>query len=145
MTATTDMETETKAPPRKPRDAEIDVYGLTHIGLVRKTNQDHFLIGSLRKKLDVVASSLPQEDITQDDQRVAFRAMVADGVGGGYKGEEASRIALEEVTQYITESARCYFAADAVEEDFVASLKHAAALCHQRVMDHAADDPDASG
>jgi protein phosphatase len=145
MTRTIAAETETETAPRKPRDEEIDVYGLTHTGLVRKTNQDHFLIGSLRKKLDVMLASLPQEDLPHDDERVAFLAMVADGVGGGYKGEEASRIALEEVTQYITESARCYFAADAVEEDFIASLKEAAALCHKRVMDRAEGDPDASG
>jgi protein phosphatase len=145
MMTTSESGADTKTATRKPRDEEIDVYGLTHTGLVRKTNQDHFLIGTLRKKLDVVLASLPQEDIPRDDERVAFLAMVADGVGGGYKGEEASRIALEEVTQYITESARCYFASDAVEEDFIASLKQAAAVCHKRVMDRAAGDPDASG
>jgi Serine/threonine protein phosphatase len=145
MTRTSEQEANIATRSRKPRDDELDVYGLTHTGLVRKTNQDHFLIGSLRKKLDVQLASLPAEDLPHDDQRVAFLAMVADGVGGGYKGEEASRIALEEVTQYITESARCYFAGDAVEEDFIASLKHAAALCHQRVVDRAAGDPDASG
>ena len=40
------------APPissqRKPRDDEIDVYGLTHPGRVRNENQDHFLICSLQ-------------------------------------------------------------------------------------------------
>ena len=30
---------------RKPRDDEIDAYGLTHLGHVRKENQDHFLLG----------------------------------------------------------------------------------------------------
>ena len=34
---------------RRPRDEEIDVYGLTHPGKVRTENQDHFLISSLRK------------------------------------------------------------------------------------------------
>ena len=31
---------------RKPRDDEIDVYGVTHPGKVRTENQDHFLICS---------------------------------------------------------------------------------------------------
>jgi serine/threonine protein phosphatase PrpC len=39
--------TQTSAPhnsvERKPRDEEIDVYGLTHPGKVRAENQDHFL------------------------------------------------------------------------------------------------------
>ena len=29
---------------RTPTQADIDVYGLTHPGKVRKNNQDHFLI-----------------------------------------------------------------------------------------------------
>ena len=30
---------------RKPRDDEIDVWGVTHPGKVRATNEDHFLLG----------------------------------------------------------------------------------------------------
>jgi serine/threonine protein phosphatase PrpC len=47
--------TETRPSPYRKRrmllDEQIDVYGLTHAGLVRKTNQDHFLISSLRKQM----------------------------------------------------------------------------------------------
>ncbi len=32
--------------PRKPRDTELDVFGVTHIGKVRTQNQDHFLIAA---------------------------------------------------------------------------------------------------
>ena len=38
---------------RKPTDDQIDVYGLTHPGKVRKDNQDHFLISSLLKRMEV--------------------------------------------------------------------------------------------
>ena len=44
---------------RKPLDEEIDVWGLTHPGKLRKTNEDHFLLGSLHKRLDIRATSLP--------------------------------------------------------------------------------------
>ena len=37
---------------RKPRDDEIDVHGLTHIGKVRKQNQDHFLLASIHKRVN---------------------------------------------------------------------------------------------
>ena len=47
------------APQRKPRDEELDVWGLTHAGLVRPVNEDHFLLGSLHKHLEVKATSLP--------------------------------------------------------------------------------------
>ena len=38
---------------RKPRDDEVDFVGVTHTGKVRATNQDHFLICSLRKGVEV--------------------------------------------------------------------------------------------
>ena len=47
---------------RKPLDEEIDVYGLTHPGKVRKVNQDHFLISSLQKRMQVHYTSLPDID-----------------------------------------------------------------------------------
>ena len=38
-------------PARKPRNDELDFHGLTHQGRVRGDNQDHFLIGSLQRRL----------------------------------------------------------------------------------------------
>ncbi len=135
----------TETEPRKPRDDEIDVYGLTHPGKIRKTNQDHFLVGSLKKRLEITMGSLPEVNLPGGEERVAFLAMVADGVGGGQKGEEASRLALEGVTHYITESAKCFYMSDANETDFVGSLKEAAAKCHKEIVERAAADPDSAG
>src|SRR5437667_9363470 len=88
---------------RRPRDDEIDVYGLTHPGKVRTENQDHFLICSLRKQMMVHQTSLPQADhLMADSERLALLMMVADGVGGGAKGEAASRTALEAVSRYVS-------------------------------------------
>jgi protein phosphatase len=56
-----DMTTAT-LPSRKPRDDEIDVFGLTHPRKVRRDNQDHFLICSLRKQVVVRHTSLPDHD-----------------------------------------------------------------------------------
>lgn len=46
-------------PSRQPLDDEIDVFGLTHVGKIRKVNQDHFMICSLRKHMRVHLTSLP--------------------------------------------------------------------------------------
>ena len=75
----------TAPPDRKPRDDEIDIYGLTHPGRVRKDNQDHFLVCALHKSATVQHSSLPLEHLTPGSQRVALLMMVADGVGGGHR------------------------------------------------------------
>jgi serine/threonine protein phosphatase PrpC len=70
--------------------------------------------------------------------------MVADGVGGGQKGEAASRLALEEVAQYISESASCYFRDD-VEGDFVHALEAAAKRIHKELRDRGSADPATAG
>jgi len=121
---------------RKPRDDEIDVYGVSHPGKVRKENQDQFLICSLRKQVDVRLTSLPDTGrLMADPERLAFVAMVADGVGGGAKGGEASRIALEAVTQYVSQSMQCYYAADRTDDAaFIDALQEAALQCHQELL-----------
>jgi len=131
---------------RKPLDDEIDVWGLTHPGKVRKSNEDHFLLGSLHKQLDIKSTSLPAaEQFRACNERIGFLAMVADGVGGQLAGEEASRIALEAVTQYLAHSTSCYYQADPHDESFVDLLQTAAVRTHEKVLERARADPDLSG
>ncbi|HEY1951866.1 MAG TPA: protein phosphatase 2C domain-containing protein, partial [Gemmatimonadaceae bacterium] len=131
---------------RRPRDDELDAYGITHRGLVRPENQDHFLVGSLRGRLNVRISSLPAgEHLPIEEERVASFMMVADGVGGGQRGEQASRLAVEEVAQYISGSASCYFRSDDDEGDFVHALDRAARRIHDSLRERGAEDPDTAG
>jgi serine/threonine protein phosphatase PrpC len=142
------MIAERSSPPtsRRPHDDELDVYGLTHPGKIRPENQDHFLVGSLRGRLNVRLSSLPStQKLPIEEERVASFMMVADGVGGGRKGEEASRTALEQVAQFITEGAGCYFRAGENERDFVQALELAAKAWHNAVRERAASDPSTVG
>ncbi len=124
----------TVAETRKPRDDEIDVWGLTHAGKVRKTNNDHFLLGAVHKRLDVRLTSLPDVQQSLGEERLAFVAMVADGVGGTEKGGEASRLALQVVTEYVASSMRAYYGGDAGEEKFIEALQDAATRCHAEVL-----------
>ncbi len=138
------------APPvveRKPRDDEIDVYGLTHVGRTRETNQDHFLICALRKQVAVLGTSLPDGAAALTAaERFGFLAMVADGVGGGSHGEEASRIAVERITDYVAHSMRCYYQADNADEDaFGKALVDAAAQCHASIVLDSESDGERRG
>ncbi len=143
----TDTTTVVGSLSRKPLDEELDVFGLTHPGKVRKANQDHFLICSLRKHMQIHYTSLPNVDeLPLESERLAYLAMVADGVGGGLKGEEASRVAVEVVAQYVAHSMRCYYTADASDEQaFFDTLQEAAMECHASVLQRAEQDPGRRG
>jgi serine/threonine protein phosphatase PrpC len=136
------------APPtRKPTDDELDVHGLTHPGKVRTTNQDHFLICSLRKQMLVHLTSLSGLDrMPVLAERLALLGVVADGVGGGAAGETASRVAVEAVTRYIAQSVQCYYASHGESDElFLASLQDAAAQCHEDLLELGRDQPDLEG
>ena len=136
----------TPSMPRKLLDEEIDVFGLTHPGLVRGANQDHFLICSLHRRIEVHHTSLPAASITRDqNDRLAFLAMVADGVGGGAGGEEASRMTLEGITEYVTSGMRCYYSMSHGHEDFEKRLEEAALACHAELNRRADAEPDHRG
>jgi len=107
---------------RKPNDREIDIFGLTHVGLVRSENQDHFLISTLRREVFVHQSSLPQSAVRSSNERMALLAVVADGVGSSIMGGEASRQAVEGILHYISACSQCFYRVDPTD---LASL-HAA-------------------
>jgi serine/threonine protein phosphatase PrpC len=130
---------------RRPRDDEIDIFGVTDRGKVRAENQDHFIIGSLRKRINVRQSSLSLDQIPLEEERVASFMMVADGVGGGLKGEQASRMALEVTTKYLAEGARCYYRFDEEGVDLVQALQEGALRCSEAIQERAAHDESAAG
>jgi len=130
------MRTDTQALPntRKPRDDEIDVHGLTHVGRVRAENQDHFLLATIHKRINVIATNLGmQTHLPAGDQRVAFLAMVADGVGGAEGGAEASAMALESAMQYVNDSMSCLYDRDVAESTFTDMLQRCALRSHEAI------------
>jgi len=134
------MRTETQALPntRKPRDDEIDVHGLTHVGRVRAENQDHFLLATVHKRVNVIATNLGTEaQLPAREQRVAFIAVVADGVGGAHGGAEASATALESVMQYVNDSMSCLFDRNVAESTFTDLLQRCALQSHEAIRERA--------
>ncbi len=127
--------TDTPTPQRKPRDDEIDRYGLSHVGKVRKDNQDHFLLASIHKRIDVMGSNLDLDGHLQvGEQRLANIAMVADGVGGGVGGSEASATALEAAMEYVNNSMAVYYGSETDATPFEELLQAAAMRAHEAVL-----------
>jgi protein phosphatase len=134
--------------PRKPLDEEIDVFGMTDIGVVRQENQDQFLICGLHKRIDIHGTSIPDlerlKPLTSD--RLGFLALVADGVGGHAGGREASSAAVEGVLEYVAHSMKCFYTNNPQHEaDFLDALHSAVMHCHERVHARAEKDPEYAG
>jgi serine/threonine protein phosphatase PrpC len=138
--ATTTSAYNTLSPQRAPRDDEIDVFALSHQGKVRKTNQDRFLLATINKRVNIVSSNLDEKERLQTgDQRLAYLAMIADGVGGGTGGEEASTTTLETVMQYVNDSLLVFYGARTNETEFTELLQAAAMHAHEAVLQRRRD------
>src|SRR5688572_15347192 len=132
--------TRTNAPNEpRPRDDELDLFGLTHAGRVRKENQDHFLLCTVHPQVVIHGTSLPDpEHLALRGQRLATIMLVADGVGGSAAGSRASRLATEAVTRYVASTLRCYHTVGSSNEnEFTEALRAAAIEAHDTVRANA--------
>lgn len=130
----------------RPRDDELDLFGITHVGKVRTENQDHFLVATVHPELVIHETSLPaRERPPVLGTRMATVMLVADGVGGSSGGRDASRLAIESIMKYVSSTLRCYHAAGSTsEQEFVDALREATLEAHAAVRAAAATRPDAS-
>ncbi|HEX4682347.1 MAG TPA: hypothetical protein VH277_06560, partial [Gemmatimonadaceae bacterium] len=113
----------------RPRDDDLDLFGMTHPGLVRAENQDHFLLATVHPQVVVHGTSLPDAGgLPLRGQRLATILLVADGVGGAVAGEEASRVAAQTVTRYVASSLRCYHTVGPSQDRELLDALHAAAM-----------------
>ena len=128
---------EPRASQPKPRDEQLDFFGITHKGKIRPDNQDHFLVTTLHKAMRVHVTSLPNPELLEmPSQRLASVGMVCDGVGGHAGGEAASRSAIEAIASYVTNTMECFFTTepdDGSGEQLLASLRRAAKETHELI------------
>ena len=130
---------------QKPSDDMLDLFGLTHPGKVRQTNQDHFMLCTVHPQVVIHGTSLPTpERLPLRGQRIATLMLVADGVGSGVGGGDASQLAVETITGYVSSTLRCYHAAGATaDKEFLDALRAAALEAHAAVRAGAAAQPEA--
>jgi len=125
--------------PPRPLTAQIDVFGLTHQGLVRQTNADHFFIGSFHRSLRVHATSLASGEIgPQESESRGFIGLVADGVGSMKAAAEGSAQALAVVTKHLLHASEiCSNMVLSDRDEAIGELTKAVALAHEALKDNA--------
>jgi len=121
-----------------------DLFGLTHPGKVRESNEDQFLIAELSKSLLIVQTSLAQDDHTRLFGGPPGKVLlVADGMGGVRGGRRASRLVVETVLRYVLDTMHWFFRLQQGEEsDLVDELKDTLAACQKAVEAAAAAHPE---
>ena len=119
----------------RPRDDELDLFGMTHRGRVRAENEDQFLLCTVHPQVVIHGTSLPDPAALElRGQRLATILLVADGVGGSAAGSTASRLATEAVTRYVASTLRSYHAAGSTSEgELMEALRGAAIEAHDTV------------
>lgn len=123
----------------RPQFHDIDAWGLTHQGKVRKENQDHFFVGALARGVTVDATSVTERDReVLLPERLASLGIVADGVGSVAGGAEAARIAVRDLIAAVSAS---FYEADRTEDEdpevFSRLLNEAALACHETLLEKA--------
>jgi len=95
----------------------IDAWGLTDRGKMRAENEDHFIVAEIHKSVEVLSGSLSSEAVNQRIGKTGAQLLVvADGVGGGPRGDFASERSTTAVLTYAAKTAGCFHGLDVDHE-----------------------------
>jgi PPM family protein phosphatase len=77
-----------------PVPIRVEFGAASHVGRVRKNNEDHFAVICRQRSQQVMLSNLPPGTLSPSTD-TSYCFVVADGMGGAKAGEWASRLALQ--------------------------------------------------
>ena len=77
-------------------ESSLEIGAVTHRGAVRSRNEDQYAVVRRTRSSEVLACSLPDEDLPMDHDE-AWLLVVADGLGGQVSGQVASATAIRAV------------------------------------------------
>jgi protein phosphatase len=118
---------------------------LSHPGLVRTRNEDHYFVIERHRGRIVRMTNLPEGYLTSADD-IAYLLVVADGIGGAAFGELASMLALRSGWEQGANAIKWTWI---ITESEIANLKERISLVFQRIhedlLERARQDPTYAG
>jgi protein phosphatase len=81
------------APPTNSALVRVDLGAVSHKGLVRPNNEDHYIVLRYGRTMEKLLTNLPDQ-VPNRSEEVGYGMLVADGMGGAVAGEVASRLAI---------------------------------------------------
>lgn len=136
----------TKKTNPRPQERDIDIFGRSHVGKVRPENQDQYFAASLHKAMKIRGTSVGRRRLPDVNEPVMALLMVADGVGGGPGGKQASELAVEAVWSYLAGVVDVYWTMGLSMEDLLPKrLEEAVERCHAAVRYEAERDATLRG
>ena len=124
----------------------INFGAMTHVGKVRRNNEDQFLIVRLKKSLEVLQGSLSAEENADLGDLDAYVFLVADGIGGSAAGERASALVVQEAKKHLLYTAKWFFRLDDPDEEVRLRLLQESLERMDRILiEEAEQDPSLAG
>jgi protein phosphatase len=128
-----------------PPPVRVQFGALSHPGLVRPNNEDHFVVIERRRTRKVLATNLPPALLWSADD-IGYIMAVADGIGGQAFGELASMLALRSGWDQVTSAFQWTWL---INDREVEELKERVQLVFQRIdqdlRERTRNDPETAG
>jgi serine/threonine protein phosphatase PrpC len=116
---------------------QVDARGLTDIGKKRKANEDHFVVLTLRKAVEVKDSSLADPQVFERLRGPeGWLFVVADGVGGLAGGALASETAVTSLAEFLGQATGCFNRIEPDKEhELLEELESAVHAAHRKITE----------
>ena len=128
----------------------VEIYATSHIGRVRKGNEDNYLLLHLTNAKAWTSAQSPDEFIVEsqkfeiDDQGIVLA--VSDGMGGALAGEVASKMAVETVSERLLNvDPEKTLSPDEFDESLIAKLYDATISANYIIHQQGRTDPQFQG